>query len=125
MKIIGKIPLELKVDEITTELTESGIPMVPSDGNGEYKDLPQGQLGNWRFRRNWFYWTANAPAGQGLPKEVAEKLYDDGYACTFRAGGYSGGGVPLDWVTSEAGTIDCYHINTLEDLKAFVNLIGR
>ncbi len=108
---------------VNCELMQARIPAVEPDGEGEYKDLPQGQLADWRFRRHWNYWTANAPEGRGFSKELAKKLHDQGKAYNFRAGGYSGGGVSLSHVVSEQETVDTYHIDSQENLNDFVQII--
>ncbi len=113
---------------IEQELQQAGlVPMtITQSHNGEVPYTLYSEFGPWTFVRFWYYWVAKAPEGAGLPIKAAERL-NDLYGTEARAVGFAGG-LPNDelrkpcWM-SRNDTIDLYHIDSAEGLKAFVQTI--
>jgi len=65
---------------IQEELLLAGIDAVKGELNkGEVPYTITGKVGNWSFRRAWYYWIASAPEGEGLPLVAAQELHNRPY----------------------------------------------
>ena len=108
--------------DILEELKEAGIPAI--EEGARYFEVPYhyvGRLGNWTFRRAWYFWMVDAENGKGLSEEVAEEL-NLSHMREVRVAGFSGGALVEDWL-SKQGTIDSYHIDTQAGLNAFAAVL--
>jgi len=65
---------------IREELYLAGVPTQPLDSDGEVPYTIIGKVGNWTFKRYWYYWVVRVKqADDGLPISVAQKLFDQPY----------------------------------------------
>lgn len=71
----------------------------------------------WRFRRAWYYWVCDANVVRAIPREDAVKL-NARLGGQVRVDGYSGG-------NDVTGPVDLYHVDTVEGLKALLDLIKK
>lgn len=78
--------------ELRYELSRAIIDVIPIDRSKyEVRASVGGKLGRWIFTRNWYYWVAAAPKGEGIPIEVARELYADPVGKSdIRVGGHCG-----------------------------------
>lgn len=92
---------------IKEELYLAGIPMIKVDRNtGEVPFSYVGKIGNWTFKRAWYYWIVSPDEGaNGLPLDIAMELHnrkhpvkDEILGDVVRAGGHAGGLSPDDYV---------------------------
>ena len=92
---------------IREELYLAGIEQIPAEAKGEVPYSIEGRLGNWRFRRAWYYWVVRTELRHdGLTVEQALKLhekpnpvcYNDILGFVVRAGGHAGGIEPDSYV---------------------------
>lgn len=92
---------------IKEELYLAGIEAIPAEAKGEVPYTIEGRVGNWRFRRAWYYWVATVEHRQdGLPVEAALELNNtphpvcetDTLGFEVRAGGHAGGIEPDGYV---------------------------
>ena len=111
-------------EEIEGEVRAAGLVLAPSgavppnDNGDPATDAIVATTGDWSFRRNWYYWTADGPP---LHPRVAKEL-NDCYGGQVRINGCAGGEhseVILERV------VDGYHIDTADGLKALLLAIGR
>lgn len=110
--------------EIAWELRMADIPVT--EVQREQTEVPYsliGELKNWKFTRAWYYWVARAPEGQGIPQDVAEKL-NAVIGRRLRVEGFAGGDEVKRWLSPQ-GTIDLYHIDSLEALMLLAQTISR
>lgn len=79
---------------IKEELTRCGIPLVTVEiTHPEVKATLEGQLGSFRFRRNWFYYSAKGY----VPLSVSKELYKNYVGKKdIRVSGHCGGPPPED-----------------------------
>ncbi len=72
---------------IKDELTRAGIGIVEEKAQGEVPYSTEGKLGNYTFRRAWYYWVVTGDT----PMDIAKKIYNhpEGKA-SVRAGGHCG-----------------------------------
>ena len=62
---------------IKEELYIAGIEAIDENAKGEVPYTIIGRLGNWKFRRAWYYWVASVERDEdGLPLKVAMKLHN-------------------------------------------------
>ncbi len=109
-------------ETIVKELSAAGI--TPKGVGLQNEEVPYSIIGTlepWEFSRNWSYWVANAPTGQGLPKDIA-KAMNTIFHDTVRFNGYAGS-TDLKGNVSKQGTIDYYQIHTQEGLNAFAAVV--
>lgn len=84
---------------------------------------------DWSFSRLWYYWAASTgrecncskctwhlKARRPIPLEEA-KAFNKQWFSEVRVQGYAGGTYPEQ-------DVDCYHIDTVEGLRAFVELLA-
>lgn len=91
---------------IHEELLLAGIQVVKGERNkGEVPYSLTGRIGNWKFRRAWYYWMVRVDDGcEGLPLEVAAQLHEKAYPV-------SGENLPKTYgqVVRVAGDCGCPH----------------
>lgn len=96
-------------EQILEELYLAGLePVKVARNNGEVAYSYVGKLGNWTFKRLWYYWSATVEKTEnGLILEKAMKLNnmkhplkDMTMESIVRAGGHAGGISPDDYVSS-------------------------
>jgi hypothetical protein len=114
---------------VTAELTSAGIkPFDLSFGKlenvrregGRFPEVPTGIMGflnYWKFKRAWYYYVAE---GAGIPPEFAVP-FDKQWGKEVRADGDCGCRGVEFW--GEGFAISLYHINTLEGLQAFADML--
>jgi hypothetical protein len=92
---------------IREELYLAGVETIPAESQGEVPYSIEGRLGNWQFRRAWYYWIVSTELRQdGLTVEQAYRLHEtpnpvcehDILGFTVRAGGHAGGVLPDSYV---------------------------
>lgn len=76
-----------------------------------------GSLCKWSFERYWRYWVAKGP---GIPADAAE-VFHQTWGTQVRVDGHCGCPSPLEWF--EGFGVGMYHIDTLEGLTAFAQLL--
>lgn len=111
-----------KVDRIVYyELMDAGIePQFYETLRGYQSEVPtayRADLCMWGFRRAWYYWVAEGP---GIPADKAEEFHKT-WGTQCRVNGHCGCPSPLD--QNHGFAIGMYHIDTLEGLKAFAELL--
>lgn len=81
--------------EIREELTAAGIEVVPiQKGNTEVPYSVVGQLGNFTFKRAWYYWMV----GGDVPLEIAKEMYTTEVGKKdVRVAGHCGCPPPEEW----------------------------
>ena len=93
---------------ILEELHLAGIPSVKVDtSKSEVPYSFVGKIGEWTFRRLWYYWSASVEdKSKGLPLEIALELHNKKHPTNgeplgdiIRAGGHAGGISPDDYVS--------------------------
>jgi hypothetical protein len=99
-----------------SELEEAGIPVVALDAPyGEPRAWVGGAIGEFTFRRAWYYWIVNGP----MPLAQAEEMYvhADGRH-DVRVAGHCGCPPPSEWADEVDGqmVVDCYHVDTAAGL---------
>jgi hypothetical protein len=104
---------------IRQELASAGIEShsLPRTIRGEVPTYLVGELCLWGFTRAWYYWVAEGP---GIPPDVAQEFWK-GWGKEVRTDGHCGCPSPLEWKHGFA--IGSYHIDTLEGLAAFAQLL--
>lgn len=107
------------------ELQLAGVEIVPADVRGEEVECGLiGKLGDFTFRRAWYYWVVTGP----MPLAVAQALYDEheivrrdvraaGHCCRLRPGDPG--------ATADLGFLDCYHVDSQEGLTLLCEEIRR
>lgn len=113
-------------DFIDMEIRKAGL--KPLQVTGPHRDeVPYGiyaEFGSWTFTRAWTYWVAEAAEGTGVPIKAAER-FNPLFGDEARAAGFAGGlpnGHLQGWL-SRNDTIDTYHIDTMDALIDFVNML--
>jgi hypothetical protein len=93
-------------------------------GNTEVPYTLIGKLGEFEFKRAWYYWVVKGP----VPLEVAKELYEhpEGRA-TVRSGGDCAKRPPETWVCEINGEkyVDVYHIDGQAGLLLFAQKIKK
>ncbi len=80
--------------DIRLELSRCGIEIVEGAiSRGEVSTTLTGKLGNFTFRRAWYYWVVDGP----VPLAVAEELYSPEFKGDIRSGGDCGSQHPSTW----------------------------
>lgn len=105
----------------TLELRRCGIEIVKeSEPIGEPKAMVSGRLGQFRFRRAWYYWVVDGD----VPLDVARELYADPIGATdIRVAGHCGCPAPASpWV--EWRMDDGKHVRSLKEKAKCDGLIG-
>lgn len=111
---------DYRCDEyLPAELTKAGITPVHQveQGPGEVPYHWTGKLGEWKFRRAWYYWVCKGPP---LPKEIAIPLHSlIGHEA--RLDGHCGCPSPegTNWSTGH------YHCDSQDGLTALAIAIRR
>lgn len=99
---------------LVAELAAAGIERETIQRYGEPQSSIAGRLGNWAFRRAWYYWMAETD-GPGLPLDEALALHSEcGKSC--RVGGHCGCPAPVGPVTS-------YHVDNSAGLAALARFV--
>jgi len=92
---------------IREELYLAGVETIPAESRGEVPYSIEGRLGNWRFRRAWYYWVVSTELCQdGLTVKQALEFHEkpnpvcenDILGFVVRAGGHAGGISPDGYV---------------------------
>jgi hypothetical protein len=95
--------------QIQEELLLAGIELVHGvRGNTEVPYSITGKLGDFTFRRAWYYWMAGADEGNGLPVDVATAMHERAYPIVgerqpatygqvIRVAGHCGCPPPSEW----------------------------
>lgn len=84
-------------------------------------EVPTNVIGyshHWRFDRAWYYWVAKGP---GIPPDIAEEFHQK-WGQQVRVEGHCGCPSPKEYCNGFA--VGSYHIDTLEGLKAFNELLA-
>lgn len=106
---------------IIQELEAANIPVVQLENRAKL-EVPYGvvgQLGQFEFVRNWYYYSVHGP----MPISVARKLYADPIGRKdIRVAGYSGNIPPDRWACG-LYFINDYHIDSQEGLNLFADTI--
>ncbi len=109
---------------LVAELAYAGIkaermPECFRKSSGEVQTIILGSLGQWGFRRAWYYWVAEGP---GIPLKEATELHE-AHGKDVRVDGHCGCPSPLEWFKGLAcGT---YHVDSHEGLKALADTLNR
>jgi len=91
---------------IKEELYLAGIEAIDQKSEGEVPYTIVGRLGNWKFRRAWYYWVATVERDEdGLPLVVAMGLHNTPHPAdnkkklgdTIRSGGHCGCPAPNEY----------------------------
>ena len=106
------------------ELQQAGIPVELLDKPyGEPKSDIGGRLGDFTFRRAWYYWVVKGP----MPLAQAEAMYADPVgARDVRVAGHCGCPAPAEWVhwrTSDGRRV--YHDPTGKQREQLADIIKR
>lgn len=105
-KLKNKKVILTDVDQtIKEELYLAGIPIINEEGKGEVPYTIIGKLGNWTFRRAWYYWIASVKNRiNGLPLKIASELHEKKNPTNneilghiIRSGGHGGCPHPKDY----------------------------
>ena len=103
---------------ICAELDEATIERVVHDEPIERSEVPTrvtGKLGDFTFRRLWYYYSARGH----VPLAVAQELYADPVGRAYvRVNGHCGCPPP-------DGDVECYHIDSQSGLNLFVEVLRR
>jgi len=107
--------------QVLTELNAAGIEVGgPFEWHRKRGEVPTAYLGSlcgWGFTRLWYYWAAEGP---GIPADRAEPFHI-AWGREVRVDGHCGCPSPLEWFKGFA--VGCYHIDTLDGLVAFADLL--
>ncbi len=106
--------------QIIRELREAGIEMaiLPAPVNREVSYSVVGRLGDFHFKRAWYYWVVNGP----VPLDVALELYSHPIGRKdVRVTGHCGCPPPEDWARN--GVVNLYHIDSQSGLNLFVRVL--
>lgn len=116
--------------EIRRELTRCRIPIIEGErSTGEVPASLTGKLGEFTFRRAWYYWVVTG----GVPLSVAQEMYDDPVGREdVRVDGHCGCPAPegvafesdLVRLTKRA-VVELYHIDSEIGLRLFVDTIRK
>ena len=108
--------------ECTAELTAVGIEAVylPEScrPKHEVQTIVMGQLGQWGFRRAWYYWVAEGP---GIPHDEAEQLHA-AHGTTVRVDGHACAPSPREWFKGRFA-VGMYHVDSRPGLRALADLV--
>lgn len=105
---------------IRQELTEAGIGIhhVPLEHSQEVQFTLIGKLGQFVFKRGWYYWRVSGD----VPIAVARKIYANPVgAKDVRAAGHCCCPTPEE--VAHGGVVDHYHIDSQEGLNLFTKII--
>ncbi|MGB0972129.1 MAG: hypothetical protein ACPGVG_14395, partial [Mycobacterium sp.] len=108
------------------ELNLAGVPIVRLDDipGYEVRSRIQGQLGEFHFRRCWYYWSVCGP----MPLDVARRIHQQA-GDTVRTAGYAGGIDPDVWAEwpcpdrPKETHVDSYHVDSQEGLDLLARFI--
>ena len=107
---------------LRAELEAAGIEVFSHEclrnGESEVNTSILGTLGNWGFKRNWYYWVAE---GDGLPLVYAKELHES-HGREVRVDGNCGCPSPDSRKGFAIGT---YHVDTPGGLKALADMLKR
>lgn len=99
MQNLAGLPLEKTDSIIRSELTRCGIKIIKSNTNLSHPDVKthfMGELDNFKFYRNWYYWAVKGE----VPLHIAEKLYENVVGQKeIRVAGHCGCPPPHEWAT--------------------------
>ena len=96
-----------RIDIVEVELTRSEVPYTL-----------EGRLGDFEFRRAWYYWVVRG----SVPLEVAQEIYADPVGHTdIRVAGNAGCPPPEEW--AHRGFVELYHVDTEVGLRLFADTI--
>jgi hypothetical protein len=87
--------------------------------SGEVKTSVMGVIGNWTFKRNWYYWVAEGP---GIDIDTAMNLWKT-IGKEVRANGDCGCRSPHMW--NKGMSCGFYHVDTPEGLHQLASTIKR
>ena len=106
---------------ITEELKRLDIPIIDSkEPIDEPKSLVYGQLGDYIFKRAWYYYKVSGD----VPLNVAEELYSTLIGKQdIRVVGHCGCPHPSTWAKN--GVIDHYHIDSEVGMYIFVQTLKK
>lgn len=108
-------------NQACNELIVAGINRVGPHNwlryRGEVPFAYIGELCKWSFERYWYYWVAKGP---GIPPDIAEEFHKT-WGQQVRVDGHCGCPSPLEWC--EGFAVGCYHIDNLDGLTAFAELL--
>jgi hypothetical protein len=91
---------------IKEELYLAGIEAISENAKGEVPYTIVGKIGNWKFRRAWYYWVASVERDEdGLPLDIAVKLHETPHPTdngkklgdSIRSGGHCGCPSPAEY----------------------------
>lgn len=107
--------------QVKSELEQAGIKAVgPHEWLRENKEVPAAYIGElcmWGFKRAWYYWVAEGP---GIPPDKAQEFWEE-WGTQVRTEGHGGCPSPLEY--RQGFAVSMYHIDTLEGLVAFADLL--
>ncbi len=107
--------------KVSDELLAAGINRIDlGDAWRRQTEVPTkyaGELCGWGFKRSWYYWIADGP---GVPPDVAETFHVT-WGTQVRVDGDCGCPSPLERFKGFA--VGCYHIDTVDGLAAFAELL--
>lgn len=106
---------------IKNELILAKIELVKDvTSKGEVPYTIEGKLGEFRFKRYWYYWVVTGP----MPIEIANELYKDPVGKQdIRAGGHCGCVPPNTQASNNDQIVNCYHIDSQVGLRLFADTI--
>jgi hypothetical protein len=107
---------------IEAELAWAGIPFTTLSlpvARGRIASGVVGELHNWGFTRNWYYWMAEGP---GIPVEDAIELHEK-FGREVRVEGHCGCPHPLEYRGGFG--VGSYHVDSYEGLKALADTINK
>jgi hypothetical protein len=108
---------------IKKELKLAGVPVVHVyfEHPHEVPFTVIGKLGDFTFRRAWYYWVVNGP----VPMSVAIELYNNPIGRKdIRVDGHCGCPAPDEWCHGSE-FISLYHIDSQDGLNLFVESICK
>lgn len=105
---------------VKLELDLAGIPAEEGERYGEPGTCFKGKLGEYTFKRAWYYWMVSGP----VPLDKAKIMYaDEEGKKSVRVAGHCGCPPPEDW--AHKGFVNSYHIDTWQGLKLFVDTVMK
>jgi len=108
---------------IRVELTKAFIPIVEVERDPVHYEVPftlMGKLGDFEFRRLWYYWSVKGP----VTLAAAQEMYANPNGVRdVRVAGHCGCPAPEEWACN--GIVNSYHIDTQEGLNMFVQVLRK
>jgi hypothetical protein len=119
-------------NHIRVELTKAFIPIVEVEKDLRHYEVPFtliGKLGDFTFKRLWYYWVVKGK----VPMAAAKEMYANPNGVKdVRVAGHCGCPPPEEWARNDKyekdpvnGFVDSYHIDTQEGLNMFVQVLRK